>query len=291
MKMKQAILITLAFVIVFALMVGCSNNELDLIAVEVGEAYTLNDGGESVGTLQSPTKRIFNNTSAPKTKTVEFEGKTYIGTYDYSYYDAYYIELSDSYAFDGGDFCVSAYNGGLTQIYLSSAKNGNKTKEDCGEIATKLAQKYINIEDFVLNVTSDGGGYHYVYCYTRYINEIQTGEELRIIVTTDGQISLFSHNMLGMFDKVDTRNSSGMLSTEYISQLSSSKAENLVLTKAQELYPDKELDFKIKRGILVAYPDGTVGMVYHVSAERYIHASYGEYVVDSSSLDIVVKEK
>lgn len=286
--MKKIVLTTLIFIFTLVFMIGCSNNEIDLIAIEVEKMQTLNDGVTSDASL-SPTSRFFNNASAPKTKTVEFEGKKYTGTYTQSCYDAYFIEAWDEYDFGDGTIGVSISDGSLMSFFSIKTQKGNKSAKECDEIATNLAQKYININDFSLEVTNDGGGYLYSYTYTRYINENKTGEQLRVIVSTDGQIELFNFSMLGAFDKAISKKGDMM---QCVDAFNSEKAQKMATDAVKLSAEDGWFHEKTEEGNLVAFSDGSIGMVYKVTyAKNTPTDEKGNYVSTSLSKDIIIKRK
>ena len=146
--------------------------------------------------------------SAKKEMTVEFQGKTYTGSYSCSYYDTYNSFATDYYdGEDGLEFGINANSGKLVYINLKTLsffeeepllpeKTG--IEEESTEIAKEVASQFADISDF--EVSSEVTPYQpdegqepsmsfYTYTYWRIINGERSSAYVTVQVTSKGNIA------------------------------------------------------------------------------------------------------
>lgn len=150
----------------------------------------------------------FQSDSAKKEMTVEFQGKTYTGSYKYSYYDIYNSFATDYY--DGGDgleFGINAVNGKLVYINLKTLSffkeepllpEKPRIEDESAEIAKEVASQFADISDF--EVSSEVMPFQpdeiqattmsfYTYTYWKIVNGERSSDYVTIQVTSKGNIA------------------------------------------------------------------------------------------------------
>lgn len=143
---------------------------------------------------------IHENKGAQSKMTVQFNGKTYSGEYWYSSTEFYNTYESDFYEFDEGWFSVKSGTNELDSIAFSGVSKGNCSKEECLKIAKSIANKYIDINEYELNIDTDETINYYTF--VRKINGLETCDRLSVGVATNGEIVTFNAWMCSEFKRV-----------------------------------------------------------------------------------------
>lgn len=282
----------LLLVTICIMMSGCSKsvdnaeNSFKLVAIEMDGKSALYDGYNTSNSADSLQQTIFHDETAPETVTVEFEGKEYTGTYDYSYYDSYRINQGNTYKLGDMYFSVSAENGKLLGITLDPELSGDKTLEECRSIAKSVAGKYIDTDKY--NLEEKTGDRLHFYTYKRHLHGQETAEYLSVIVTSSGEISSFNSSMLGSFDSANLKKNT---SIEYVETLCSPEAENIATNKAKSVIGKEQMYKNTEKICLIALPDGTVGMAYDINFEKRVPTNEGFVYVESFTKRVLVKEE
>ncbi len=281
----------LIFVIALLLLSGCKPQEKDVKIT----AYFLSegsDGGElatapSEIELWSAESKLYDESSIAKTYTVEFEGKEYTGKYDKSYFRIGTNFRADRYDFDEGYFEIDSSTDTLVCIFFFIPAKTEKTIsfEQGKEIAQKIAQKYININDY--EFTADEKDPFYSYTYKKMLNGIETSEIYSIMLNYDGTVKSSRIQLINTFPAPGKK----QLYEERINLLTSKAAINAVNEKIAERYPQiKEKDSNTKYEIngkwCVPDENNTPCMLYRVKIEESKIIEDKEHI--SSALEWVV---
>ena len=270
--MKMKLCLIACVILITCGLCACSasreNSSVDIQAYEITATVDLNDGGTHVEEYPLWTVEncnAFSNSNAPAIKSVVFNGEEFTGSYWYSVIELYNNYQSDYYEFPGGWFAVNSSTGELVSIVFYSIREGDKTSEQCLELATTLAKQYIDIGEYVVNTVP--GEFVHSYTFTRYINGIETCSKLSVGISTSGDIVAFSHMMLDAFDtsdsgKLDTQVSNVELATTAIEERSS----DIMAKKISTIYPENER-YVISKKLLVILESGKPGIVYFVDVD------------------------
>jgi len=128
------------------------NPEFEYVAYEVGDMDALDFGThENEYTLWSSEKLgLHQDETVPLEMTVEFNGKTYVGEYSWSYIKMPNVYISDRYKSGKVFFEVNADTGALT--YVMFARNpswsATLTEDDCQKITDGIADDYIDLSAY-----------------------------------------------------------------------------------------------------------------------------------------------
>ncbi|MBO5911851.1 MAG: hypothetical protein J6Q76_00070 [Clostridia bacterium] len=285
--MKKYACLFLAFVMCI-IAVGCFSGDETASEGEDIKA-TIVDGILSNGqSIENSTPRIYNDPDAPEKMTIEFEGETYIGTYEDTVYDVYRTKRHHNYVFANGGFDVDVNDGSFLGINFENKADENPaiSIEERKTIAEDIAKKYIDVNKYVLEVDENYELFT-KYVYARYFNGYKTNEELLILLEKSGKIMMVSLCDLGSFDNVESKKN---ISAEYIKGLNSEKGEKAATDKVVSLSEDGWNHKKTQRGQMFALSDGTVAVGYEVTMEKtypdYSHE--GNAIVESTVYYVLV---
>lgn len=211
--MKKCVALILSFLLVLACC-GCNNHSAKDVAcyllsssnsLAVDASKYLTDASESkwwngIG---------FQSDSAKKEMTVEFQGKTYTGSYSCSYYDTYNSFATDYYdGEDGLEFGINAVNGKLVYINLKTLSFFEEEpllpekpgiEDESAEIAKEVAAQFVDISEYefvssyVTPYQPDEGQEpsmsFYTYTYWKIINGERSSAYVTVQVTSKGNIA------------------------------------------------------------------------------------------------------
>lgn len=271
MKMKLCLIVCV--VLITCGLCACSvpnenSSGANIQAYEITSAVDLNDGGIHVD--EYPLWAVencnaFSNGNASAIKSIKFNGEEFTGNYWYSVIELYNNYQSDYYEFPEGWFAVNSSTGDLVSIVFYSIREGNKTSEQCLELATTLAKQYIDLDEYVVNTVP--GEFVHSYTFTRYINGIETCSKLSVGISTSGDIVTFSHMMLDAFDtsnlgKLDIQIGDIELTTTAIEE----NSIDIVAKKINTIYPQNKR-YVISKRLLVILESGKPGVVYFVDVD------------------------
>ena len=249
---------------------------------------TIVDGILSDGQLiENSTPRIYNDPDAPKTMTIEFEGETYIGTYEDTVYDVYRTKQHHNYVFTNGGFDVDVNDGSFLGINFENKADENPpiSIEERKIIAEDIAKKYIDVSKYVLEI-DENYEFFTKYVYARYFNGYKTNEELLIVLRKSGEIMRVNLCDIGSFDSIDSKKK---VSAEYIKELNSEKGEKAATDKLVSLAKDGWAHEKTKKGPMFALSDGTVTVGYEVTMiKTYPDLSHEGYAIVESTIYYVL---
>lgn len=239
----------------------------------------------------------FQDDSAPRTRTVSFNGNTYTGTYQYSIVQIPDIYQTDYYALQNGKFAVYHATGKLSLLSIYGKDSGEMTADDCFEHALEAAMQIADVSEYVLTVIPTET-LHW-YRFERYIGDIQTAERISIGVTTTGEITQLVCVQLGAFDSVLSSDTTvDDIVARSVDALFSSQADDVLNTKINQIYGDlnkkypdssPSLSYEVTNSLLVALPDGTLGLLQTVSADVALSIENGWIDHDCSLFQVLVK--
>ncbi len=233
----------------------------------------------------------FKSDSAKKEKTAEFGGKTYTGSYKYSYYDDYNSFETDYY--DGGDgleFGINAANGKLVYINLKTLsffeeepllpeKSG--IEDESAKIAKDVASQFADISEYEL-ISSDVTPFQpddlqkpsmkfYTYTYCKTVNGVNSSAYVTVQVTSKGNIACV---VVG-----DTDAFAGNVSQK-VKAYKNIDVDGIVLDTMDEITKDLESPTcKIEKKYYSVSPDGEVVVVVSATCDYYeiIDGEVSEY--------------
>lgn len=238
-----------------------------------------------------PSEKLnaFQDSAAPQTKTVVFDGISYTGTYQKSLVSPPDTYQADYYEFEKGHFAVNATNGKVVDFLLHIIEEGDKTLAECQEIACNFASQFADISDFSIEVRESSVTNAFIF--TRSNGNVNTAERIIVGVSPAGRIKSFSSTMLGVFDELNSVSSANMENS--ITLLCSEQAETILDTKLQSLYAnvdktDATVSYEIEDQWLLPLPDGTLGKLYTVNVSLSRRTDEG-ISLSGSLLQILVK--
>ena len=198
--------------IVPGLVIVDSQAVLEYTVYEVGINDSLDFGThENEYALWSSEKLgLHQDETVPLEMTVEFNGKTYVGEYSWSYIKMPNVYISDRYKSGKVFFEVNADTGALT--YVMFARNpswsATLTEDDCQKITDGIADDYIDLSAYQTKTSvtpiENTNNYYYSCQYYREIDGYQTNDLLNIVVDGEGNVVIFEAEMLHSFDGVTT---------------------------------------------------------------------------------------
>lgn len=278
--MKRLILLLSVSILISYMLMGCSMQSamMQYEVLQVG-GYDGEDGGTHASEFQlwdSSLQSYHQDSSAPKTTTVTFDGKTYSGEYSRSVVVAPTLYKAHVYKGDGVKFEINASTGDLTDIlfYNTETLVHQYDETACKQIADNIAAEYIDINDFsVETVIRDDS---ILFDYYRTVNGYKTTDELFITINCEGNVSYFGYFTLNDFENCEL--------TAFFPQ----QAEQLVYDKLDSIYPasSNRTSSEIQSVVLVKMEDGSVAFYYTVNNEfKNGNMQYGSVV------NLLVKQK
>jgi len=290
-KRIKALLVLTVIAIAFS---ACAKTDIygippKMAAYEIVAAVDSNDGGlhaDECTEWSTDKCSAFVSQSATNNKTVEFNGKTYIGEYWYSVVELFNTYQTDYYTFDDGWFAVNQSDNSLSSIIFYDIKTGSKTVDDCEEEALRLAKQYIDVDHYELTTQSDE--YINTYIFQRYIDGCKTCANLSIGFSTNGDVVTFS---VMMTDEIEANlNQRGIISAKStVERLGSDNGKMVLENKIKSIYPNLN-EYEIVEKIIVILDDGSVGMVYIADVTYTLSETESEENVGSSRICILVRE-
>ncbi len=240
---------------------------------EIAYASDGNDGG--IHTYDEYYSRMESNRAAediPQEVTVQFEGKPYTGTYsDTVYEDFFNTKRQYCYDMDIGNFRVDASDGSLEALVVPDLKvcrdmqKGDKTIEDCKDLALKIAEQFINIDDYELTENGDYDGFN-IYQFKRMICGYETRAMMNVCIDTFGNLELFSKSMTEEYDKFVSEIDENELKKN-LTLLDSETAHSAIEEKLKTIYPSMT-DSYVKKTYLVLTPDDSFGLAFLMVANE-----------------------
>lgn len=206
--------------------------------------------------------------NAPQTCRVVFEGREYLGEYQYSLLEYFNTYESDVYTFEGGDFAVKADSTDVVRIRFLNDRYGDHSIEECQDRAIEIASKYISVEDYKLTVDDsrpsemeDSAGL-YAFHFRRYIDNTPTCSGLDIIFSSDGELIWFEQFMVDEFTAYMANNTADtVVSVKNV--LESPAASDMVNNTIKQQYPDSVSNRVLGKSIVIL-PDNQLGEVFTV---------------------------
>ena len=194
--------------------------------------------------------------SAPATAEVNVLGKVFTGTYSYSavYYPA--THLSHQYATEYGSFSVNAETGALDAFTVGYEKTDETvTVEECRERATEAAKKFINIDEYTLDVTEadpDSNLTSHVFRWTKYVDDVPTCDVFSIGLSIyGGGIASIGCSLVGSFEATEEN-------VRAVRRLKNADLEGILKAKVAERFDGVEYELWWDDFSAACLPDGTV---------------------------------
>lgn len=239
------------------------NNPLSFF--EVGSFDSL-DGGKHISEYPLWSEQAYSATSdftAPKTMSINFEGKQYKGTYWYTITEGFNTYKSNYYTFDNGYFAINSTTNELNCIVLPVTNDVTDRLSivEYKGIANSIAKKYIKTDEYSIEILD--GDSIISFCYYKYIDNIKTSDMLSISLDKSGNVASFSTSMLNRFNS-NIINSN--LTIEKKENLNSKETEAMVKDKVQNIYKNlSNVKQKTIKKTYVLLENGELGIVYTVS--------------------------
>ncbi len=218
----------------------------------------------------------YQDASAPKQKTVTFQGKSYTGEYDATTFML--PETHKRHCYDGDHvlFDVHAVTGELLYFIRTDADSIEApftiTDEQCLDIAKNAAKEYIDINSYQYKGSKSDELYNHRYNVTFYreIGGYRTNDILVITVSGKGEVVAMYQTMLGSFDGVSSF------------ELGTQTATTILEAKVDSIYQgiDEYRDYEVRNVQLVTLEDGSIALYYLISVkfEREDGSHFGRAV-------------
>lgn len=165
---------------------------LESVDIEPSEEYPQ----KTSSTTDVPSKQ---------TDTFEFAGQKITANYESTDYAGYNNLKYNEYSNDTTTVQVYADNQMLKRVIMAPKHgNGQKTFEECKQIAIDYASQYISVDDYRLTFTKAEkiSGEHY-FDFTRYFDYTPTDDSLAIGVNTDGVVEFMTRSYSEAFSDGD----------------------------------------------------------------------------------------
>ncbi|MCD7944810.1 MAG: hypothetical protein LUH43_08030 [Clostridia bacterium] len=300
--MKKFICILVCFA-AFLTVSSCSSSS-GLVAFEIGGSSDDSDPGShsSEYALWSDENYLqHEDSTAPETYTITFNGVELTGTYLYSrtgYGDLfqrnyYQIEASDGYL--GGYFTIRTDTNEVVDFVrgheypenYDDDVRGEYSFEQCKASAEALVSQYIHIEDYELETEEEGALDHFVYTYC--VDGIETKDRVSILVSTyTGEVTLFSAGDLGAFSENSEVTATSTVNTSDAAEvLTSDEAEEILEAKVNAIYSDYD-SYEIYYQVLIKLPDGSIGMLNTVTVKYSTELDTGETAYNGYQIMILL---
>ena len=245
----------ICFVLLLMSVVGCQEEyQGEYVALEVG-AFDATDGGNHASEFElwnSEKANSHQDPQAPTTATVTFNGVTYSGNYRRSLIRVPNQYVSHRYIGDKVFFEISDEDGTLSQISFvyEVSRTGKMSQEQCKEIADAIADDYISLSEYELDVSVQD--HSYTFSYYREIGGFRTTDSLWVAVDKNGRISSFGKKMLGSFEDIESVS------------IDEKKAQDAIVAKLDTIYQGntKRKGYEILDVILIKLEDDTCALLY-----------------------------
>jgi len=210
--MKKELVILFSIITIILSMSSCNTSKplTGYNALQIGGADTL-DGGihASEYSIWDTSKVNYHqDKSAPSQATVSFNGITYTGTYMRSVVRVPNLYVSHRFKGDNVFFEINAETGELSSITFAyePLKQASLDKKSCEDIAKSIADKYINLDAYTMDVSTSRIYDNYLYSFNFYkeINGYKTADSLTVVVDGNGNINSFAAKMIGSFSNSES---------------------------------------------------------------------------------------
>ncbi|MCD8003574.1 MAG: hypothetical protein LUG88_06675 [Clostridia bacterium] len=275
--MKKTICILICLVMALSIC-SCSKND-GLVALEIGgNSESIDTGVHSsdYALWSSENYTYHEDTAAPETYTITFNGVELTGTYLYSQTDRgdsfqrdkYKVDSLDGYL--GGFFDINTSTGEVVFFFrqreypegYSSNVRGDYSFDECQAAAEELAAQFINTESYILE-TEEGtslDSFDYVY----YVDGVETRDCVSILVSTyTGEVVYYFSGDLGAFaesNAATTSASDSVSVSEAVENLKSEEATAVLEAKIKTIYSDY-ISYSVSEQTLVRFEDGSIGLL------------------------------
>lgn len=297
MKKVRVFVIFQCCILFFNVLIGCENNlptDLNSIqykALETGDFYP-NDGGKHAleySNWSSDRISSFQSDLAPVEKTVVFNGVEYTGLYDESSVNIPNIYISHTYKGKGVMFDINSKTGELTSIMFTSGFSdySSKSEKECREIVDNIAAKYINLDEYKVEISISPfpeSNYFYSANYFKEIDGYKTADKMTVTIDRNGNLRSLNFSMLGSFkDEIDF-------------PINSLKITETLDNKISSIYQgvSKYNGYEILSAMLVKLEDGSTALLYNIGidfVDKSEEESEGVYIHYSSFMQLlIVKE-
>lgn len=176
--MKRAVCFILAVCLTCVFAVSCSDGEAGPLKV-----IFYDSSPETYGIDMSIWDRSLleehQDESAPKSKEIELLGKKFAGEYHHSsvLYPARHV--SHVYKGEYFTFAINAETGEIDSFNVGYQKTDTTyTADECREMAVRAAQRFIDTDEYTLDVTELDGKYY--FRYKKYIEDMPSRDILNI---------------------------------------------------------------------------------------------------------------
>ncbi len=224
--MKKLLSLILLLILICVNSVACESEEIPIYTGNTVIIATANDGISLGGGLYENlwSQEYFKSEEAKQFAECEFEGGKYSGEYYKSI-----VPMGSSYVIhwyrttSGCEFALNAKTNKLDRInllgtneaYWGEAMRGElENPEDTAfEVARKIAEKYINIDEYeetistrrkadqVVNGTTYPMGYYFV-TYTKMVQGLPTTDSVSIKVFSTGRVGSIAFGDMNAFDEM-----------------------------------------------------------------------------------------
>ena len=204
--------------------------------------------------------------SAPETATVDVLGKEFTGNYAYSavFYPA--THLSHLYRSEYGTFAVNAETGALDAFNVGyEATEQTVTADECAEMAKSAAGRFINVDEYTLEVTQadeENNRPNHVFRWTKYVDDVPTNDVFSISLSMyGGGIAAIGCSLVGSFDATEENISA-------VRRLKSADCEGEIKAKIAERFEGVDYDLWIDDYSAICLPDGTPALMTTAEVSR-----------------------
>ena len=269
----------------FCLIFGCiltfgiinfgSMHQYDYIALEIG-TFDADDGGNHTSefALWDESKTNYHqDAKADEKASIIFNGITYFGDYQRSAIKIPNLYTSHRYKGDKVYFEVNSITGELASITFvyEPSVTASMSQEQCKKIADSIADDYISIVEYRVDITEQSieSNYLYTFTYYREVSGYKTADSLTISIDGNGNISSFGKAMLGSFDEIESVS------------VDDKKAKNTIDAKLESIYRgnSKRKSHSVDNVVLIKLDDGTCAFLYTVDNQfEDAELSYGSRV-------------
>lgn len=254
------------------------------LVYEIG-SYDASDGGDHKDeyAMWSHAMQNFHyDETAPKRVSIEFNGKTYAGTYlGLSNVTVPNNYLSHSYKGEGVYFEIHSKTGALSSIRIPREleKSASVTEEACRDIADRIAGAYINVKEYQVEVIKQEyyNNYTCVYRYYREFLGYKTSDMMAISVDGNGNVLNMSFYMLGDFAEFEVAELFDM-------QDDLASVSEAIDRKLQQIYQDVPAfdGFSVVDIMPIRTEDGNIAFLY--TTKNSFTETVGESSVTVTSL-------
>ena len=265
--------------------VSCKAEDYEIQALEIGCAFDSADGGNHKSEYEpwsSENVGIFQYDDVPQEAIITFNELDYKGTYYRSERNELVNYQIDYYSVGDVKFGVNSE----TKALVSFSKDGNKgslTENECKNRAEDFVSKYIDVNDYDLEVKQNSESYSFYYFKNIY--NVPTCECVAITVSTAGDIIYFERQMSGVFEDLNVNSST---IEARVKELKSRQAMDVLKEKINSIYSTYS-SYEIVSQYVVVLEDGSIGVKYDVAVRRSREYSTDEFIETSSATSIILK--